>query len=207
MATVNGSRVMPSARIDPPTVTGIVLAGGESRRMGRDKAQLQWRGRPLLDHMRMLLLDAGCDQCLVSGTRPGFDHVPDRRACLGPLGGLESVIVTCPQLHDHLLVVVPVDMPLLTAGDLRQLWETAIARRCAAACFAGHALPAVLRNDARLPDVLRRRLARSGSVTGLLSDLGSLELPLPVNHTRFSNANTPAQWRTLTDAGHRGANP
>lgn len=38
------------------TINGIVLAGGLSSRMGRDKALLPWKGRTLLEHMRGLLL-------------------------------------------------------------------------------------------------------------------------------------------------------
>ncbi|UUS13945.1 NTP transferase domain-containing protein [Stenotrophomonas sp. CD2] len=65
-------------------INGIVLAGGLSSRMGRDKALLPWKGRTLLEHMRGLLLQAGAGRVWVSGDYPAFGGIPDQVARCGP---------------------------------------------------------------------------------------------------------------------------
>jgi len=188
---------MSSAPIEAPGLTGIVLAGGRSRRMGRDKALLPWRGRDLLHHMLDLLVRAGCDQCLVSGDRPGLPHVPDRIPGRGPLGGLASVLSASPRLYGDLLLIVPVDMPLLRATHLRQLVIVASRAGASAVSFADHALPSVLRNDAGLLPAVHAALEDGGSLRGLLARLDALALPGP--DAALTNANTPAQWLRLQE--------
>ena len=65
------------------SITGIVLAGGLSTRMGRDKALLPWQGRTLLEHMRGLLMQAGAREVWVSG-------LPGVRRHTGPPGTLRA---------------------------------------------------------------------------------------------------------------------
>ena len=47
------------------TVAGLILAAGESRRMGRPKATLDWGGVPLLHHQVQALREAGCEPVIV----------------------------------------------------------------------------------------------------------------------------------------------
>ncbi len=47
---------MPSTRI-----AGVLLAAGESKRLGQPKQLLTWHGRPLIDHACQIALDAGLD--------------------------------------------------------------------------------------------------------------------------------------------------
>lgn len=76
---------------------GVVLAGGGSRRMGFDKTALELDGRSVV--LRAAdLLRATCTEVVVS-SRPGSEWeggdlraVPDLRANLGPLAGLEAVL-------------------------------------------------------------------------------------------------------------------
>jgi len=70
-----------------------VLAGGESRRMGRDKLVLEVGGVPLLRRVRDALL-ARCAEVIVVGggavRLEGVRRIPDERRGLGPLAGMEA---------------------------------------------------------------------------------------------------------------------
>ena len=94
-------------------VTGFILAGGKSSRMGRDKALLDWNGRPLLDHMIALVGTAATDVQVV-----GRDRLPDRWPGRGPLSGIATALEIT--LTDENLVVA-VDLPFLTTGFLSYL--------------------------------------------------------------------------------------
>jgi molybdenum cofactor guanylyltransferase len=96
----------------------VILAGGKSRRMGRDKLPLMVGGKPLLDRVH-LTLASRCDEILVAGgggyTPPGARRVPDLRpGCQGPLAGIEAGLLAA---RHRAVFVAAGDMPFLT-GDL-----------------------------------------------------------------------------------------
>ncbi|QIG79873.1 molybdenum cofactor guanylyltransferase [Stakelama tenebrarum] len=72
---------------------GAILAGGQSRRFGSDKACALLDGKPLLDHVADAL-GSQVDSIVVCGRRwPGRACLPDRPAPdLGPLGGLNAAL-------------------------------------------------------------------------------------------------------------------
>lgn len=144
---------MPCAR--PTERTGIVLAGGRSRRMGRDKAELDWRpGQTLLDRATEILGQAGCQHVIVSGRRTGHDCVPDLETFPGPLGGLQAVLETRDELDHHLLLVLPVDMPLLAPTVLQRLAEAAAGHPHGAVMDSGP-LPMALNNGRDLRQAIK----------------------------------------------------
>lgn len=102
-------------------VSGIVMAGGESRRMGRDKSSLILGGMTLLERQIALMVGLGIDDILVSGRQtdhPAARYVPDIMSGKGPLEGL----YTCfKQAQYENCLVTCVDMPLLPAAVLKQL--------------------------------------------------------------------------------------
>lgn len=74
-------------------VLGAILAGGQARRFGSDKAHALYEGARLIDRVAAALM-AQCDALVVCGrAEPGFTCIPDwPEAGLGPLGGLAAAL-------------------------------------------------------------------------------------------------------------------
>jgi molybdopterin-guanine dinucleotide biosynthesis protein A len=183
---------------DRPELIGVVLAGGRSSRMGRDKAQLTWNGRMLLDRQLDTLREAGVDRALVSGHRTGYDAVADIEPDRGPLGGLASIAASME--HEADLLVIPVDMPLVTPAALARLGRARPAARCLR--YAARILPMRLRLDNASRDTLNELMhadtPRQRSLRELQRRMDVREMPLPPRGgEQFSDCNTRADWETI----------
>lgn len=110
--------------VQPRKLTvGVILAGGQSKRMGQDKALLQIRGKTLLAHIIDILyaVRPKLDDVVVSGRKLEIPYVQDTYKNLGPLGGIYSVIHTVEQHAIKSFLIMPVDMPLMTQNALDNL--------------------------------------------------------------------------------------
>ena len=105
-------------------ISAVLLAGGESRRMGRDKATLVFRGKPLWENQLDLLRKLRPREIFLSARndpvwRPADVHfVTDETPSRGPLSGLAA---TLPRLRTDHLLALAIDMPLMTEDFLRSL--------------------------------------------------------------------------------------
>jgi molybdopterin-guanine dinucleotide biosynthesis protein A len=198
----------PAAQLEP--LSAAVLAGGQSRRMGTDKALLPLRpGDPplaqvVLDRVRAVASEA----TIVAAERPAYARfgvpvVPDRFPGAGTLGGIATALAAAS--HEHCLVVA-CDMPFLNPALLRWLaglprdYDALVPRlpgesrqggdfvfQTLHAIYARSCLPAIERRlgDGQLRVVgffeeVRVRVAGEREVRALDPDLRS-----------FFNANTP----------------
>jgi molybdopterin-guanine dinucleotide biosynthesis protein A len=111
-------------------LSGVVLAGGRSTRMGRDKARLRVGGRFLWERQARVLAAAGAAHTMVAlraGQRrfsPALDVVRDTRAGLGPIAGVHAALAAC---ETPWLAVLAVDLPCVEAA-----WFKRLARECRA---------------------------------------------------------------------------
>lgn len=121
---MNASETPTSAASGP--VTGLVLAGGRGSRMGgRDKGLVQFRGRPMLEHV-LAALRPQVDEVLISANRHldwyrshGPRVVPDRAQRFeGPLAGIAAGL---REAHTPGVVVVPCDGPFVPPDLVRRL--------------------------------------------------------------------------------------
>lgn len=110
-------------------LTVAVMAGGQSRRMGSDKAELSVHGMRMLEHAVAVAVAAGLPTIVVGRARPDWwtlDAVhfhEDDAPGLGPLGG----IATALRSAGGPVLAMACDMPLMTSDALRWLAAQATA--------------------------------------------------------------------------------
>lgn len=97
-------------------ISGVILAGGESRRMGQDKALLHWRGRALYEWAYSALYPV-CDEVLISSNSDpyffsGQKLVSDRFSGIGPIAGIESGLF---HARHQTVIFVSCDTPLVNS--------------------------------------------------------------------------------------------
>lgn len=170
---------------------GVVLAGGRSSRMGRDKARLPLPGGTcFLEHALGLMRELPLARVLVSGDRPG--GIPDPVPGTGPIGGIYGIART---VDVQGLLVIPVDMPLLRADLLAEVLEEG--ERSARACyFADHYFPLWLPLSPEVRNFLHSAVqgTEANSIGALLRCAGARKLDLPGMDHSFRNINTPAEY-------------
>ncbi len=77
-------------------ITGIILSGGQSTRMGTDKALIQINGKTLLENV-IQICQPVCSQIFISSNnltheKFGYKIIPDEIKNCGPLGGIYSCL-------------------------------------------------------------------------------------------------------------------
>jgi molybdopterin-guanine dinucleotide biosynthesis protein A len=173
-------------------ILGAILAGGQSRRFGSDKAVASYRGAPLIAHM-IDALGRQCDAILICGRRiEGYDMVPDRPAPgLGPLGGLAAALHAGQARGFDAVLSVPCDAPQIPHDLRAQLGA-------APACLAD--LPVIGLWPCALADQLDRHVAADPrrSMRGWADRIGAARRTLAVP---IANINTPADLAAI-EAGH-----
>ena len=107
-------------------ISAVLLAGGESHRMSKDKATLLFRGKPLWQIQLDLLRKLEPAEIFVSARadpawRPAdVQFVADERPSRGPLSGLTATLARIRSSH---LLALAIDMPFMSEGHLRYLCE------------------------------------------------------------------------------------
>ena len=106
-------------------VTGAILIGGQSRRLGRDKVLLSYEGKPLVLHIHRLLNGLFPRTLLIGHPRPelethGLTCIPDLVPDKGVLGGIYTALNTAATPY---VFVTGADMPFLTTSLISEILD------------------------------------------------------------------------------------
>jgi molybdenum cofactor guanylyltransferase len=189
-------------------ISGIILAGGASRRMGSDKALLDLGGRPLIAVVAEKLAKVADEVIIAADDAARYKFyadrvVPDRFPGVGTLGGIQAGLEAA---HHDLALVVGCDMPFLRAPVLERFvaaapgFDVVIVRRGKwvepmHAAYRRSCLPAIeeaIRGGHRRVisffDAVRVRYLAPAEIADLDPELQS-----------FVNVNTPEDWQAALD--------
>jgi molybdopterin-guanine dinucleotide biosynthesis protein A len=189
-------------RVD--SVTGFVLAGGKSSRMGQDKAFLELGGRTLLAHA-LEQVRAVTGNTWIVGSAAKFacfgPVVEDVFPACGPLGGIQAALTAAVT---DLNLITAVDMPFIQVDFLNYL--IAQARSSNAMVVVPRAggklqpLCAIYRRN--FVEVAERSLrAGKNKVGSLFAEIQTLVIEEPelqrsgFNEEMFRNLNTEQEWQ------------
>ncbi|MBX7103277.1 MAG: molybdenum cofactor guanylyltransferase [Gemmataceae bacterium] len=180
---------------------GVILCGGASRRMGRDKATLAVDGEPLIrrtvrimcESVDRVLIAAGPEQSLPT-LDPKALVVRDLVAHTGPLAGIAAALPECTGFR-HVLVM-PCDCPAMTQGTIEWMLARLLPGR---SLFVKtheivHPLPAVYCLDGLHDKINRLTGMGRCSLKGLMSLLAYDVVTDPPDEAVFAPCNTPEEF-------------
>ena len=185
---------------------GLVLAGGNSSRMGQDKALLPVGDHTLAEHIYCLMkerldhvwISRQKDQPLpFAADRVVFDKSRDK----GPLSGISAALKAALKSDQYEgLLIIPVDMPRLTDETLMALLQEG-RRLQRPVCYGKHYIPLYLPVSSAISDFISDQLNDPGSrrsVASVFYQFDGLQLAEPHNDS-LTNTNTMAEWQAVQE--------
>jgi molybdopterin-guanine dinucleotide biosynthesis protein A len=184
-----------------PQLYGLVLTGGRSRRMQRDKAGLEYAGKSQLARA-MELLSPLVARCFVSvradqahdPQRAAYDTITDVRPNLGPIGGIHAALHAYP---DNAWLILACDLPFLDRATLQHLIAHRASTRIATAyrsSFDAQPEPLCAIFEPRSLQIIEQSLAQDQQCPRALLSRSDVELLEPPNARALDNINTGEEY-------------
>jgi molybdopterin-guanine dinucleotide biosynthesis protein A len=190
-----------------PDAAGFVLAGGQSSRMGSDKALVELDGKPLIAHALQSLREAGLVASIAGARSPLQPYAPvveDSEPDHGPLSGVCAALTSTSAPW---AVILPIDLPLLPASllvfMLHHARVTGAAVTLASVNGFSQTFPAILHRPI-LPALENElKAGRTGCFSAFQTASATLGLPMTVlpvellaqtGHVAHSEGLPPVRW-------------
>jgi molybdopterin-guanine dinucleotide biosynthesis protein A len=181
------------------TCPGYILAGGESRRFGSDKARAPWRGTSLIAWNAQMLREAGMAVTVVAGAAEayadlGLRTIADAFPGKGPLNGIYTALMECAPAE--WVLVMACDLVGVEAPWLARLWEARDEAHDAVLFAAEREQPLLGLYSTRLAPALKAAIeADHLAVLRFLGDQRVKRVSAPEGWAAVRNLNSTAAWR------------
>ena len=175
----------------------VVLAGGRSTRMRRDKRFLSFQGRPLVQHVCEQLRPHFGSTMIVADEAHALDFcglpvITDRMPGLGPIGGIVSAL----DASDHdVCFVVPCDMPHIDLALAERVLAALNGGDCVVPVFSDHKYePLFAAYHKRILPIIEKAIARgTRKIMSALTECNLVLLDMG-NAPGFANLNTISDY-------------
>jgi molybdopterin-guanine dinucleotide biosynthesis protein A len=195
------------------TVSGIVLAGGQSSRLGTDKSFINVNGQSLIERIVAKLTRLSDDVIIVTNSPDEYDHlearlVGDIYPGKGALGGIYSGLRAAANAYS---LVVACDMPFLDLNLLRYMIILAREHDVVIPRIGGLPEPLHAIYSKNCQEPIDRLLARGGlKIIDFFSEVrvryveeGEVDIFDP-QHLSFFNVNTPDDLEEMKKLAQKG---
>jgi len=169
-------------------VVGVVLAGGRSSRMGRDKAAVEIGGVSMLDRAVAVLCDVFEEVVVAGESTLNVDAVADVIPHGGPLSGLDAAY---RNLDGKAVFLLAVDLPFVDAGVVREIVASGVGSYGARVPVThGRMQPLCALYGSDLGDLVRVHLESDDrSMFGFIASIEQVDL-IEMDPAAFDNVNT-----------------
>jgi len=177
-----------------PNIRGLVLTGGQSTRMGKDKSELYYHGKPQKEFVKNLLEEEGIKtHYSVQVNNKKEDEIHDVFLNLGPFGGICSAFQKDP---NSAWIVLATDLPFLDKNLIKLLLEKRNPAKVATAVIGkGKQFPEPLITiyEPKAYSILLQYLAQGYSCPRKMLINSDIEI-LEVDDNLIQNINTPEEY-------------
>ena len=187
--------------LTPANITGIVLAGGKSTRMGTDKAFLELNGKPFITYILETVQRCTEDVFVVSTNQKldelGVTRFPDSVPGLGPVGGIYTGLL---HFKTEFNLVVACDTPFLNQDTIHCLIEGIDEKHDAFIVQCeGIQMPLIsIYRKSCLPFFTQAVDEKKLGLQKLLTTMQTKTILLPKSHSKsVMNINTPSDFKAI----------
>ncbi len=182
-------------------VTGIILAGGKSRRMGVDKGLMLYKGKPMVSYS-IDLLKLFCSRIIISTSNTkyevfGIQTIADTFPNTGPMGGLYSVLKeSTTDIH----ICLPCDLPRMKAEVLEYMLSLSAPTHCVVTLTQQPEPLVAIYPSGVLPIIHQLITQDNYKMTEIYKNfpvhfISLEEIPVKDAITSFTNLNSPADLK------------